>query len=277
MDKNIKRLLQYFLITYGFSWIIWSPFILNSRGIIEIPSFLLPVFGPVGTFGPFVAAFLLTYKDNGKNGVIALAKRGLNWKFNKIWWVPILLFWPVLQGVSLLFAVLFGKEALPALSEVTLISQPWILIPIFFRTVFIGGPIGEEFGWRGYAIDRLQAKWNALVSCLILALFHACWHIPLWLVHGPKARNTPFWIFMVIILTVTIVWVWLYNNTNRSILPVIITHAFSNMILFPFPETKLGYPIYLLLFILSSITIVVIFKPQGLTLGNKSAPNGNEI
>ena len=58
---------------------------------------------------------------------------------------------------------------------------------------------------------------------------------------------------------------------------MIITHAFSNMIIFPFPETKLGYPIYLLLFILSAITIVIIFKPQGLVLGNESVPNGNEI
>jgi uncharacterized protein len=264
MEKNLKDLLQYFLITYGFSWVVWSPFILHSRGIIEIPSFLLPMFGPIGTFGPFVAAFFLTYKDDGGNGVVTLLKRGFNWKFNKIWWVPILLFWPMLQGVSLLFAVLFGKEALPAFSEIMLFSQPWLLILIFFRTVFIGGPIGEEFGWRGYALDRLQAKWNALVSCLILALFHACWHFPLWLVQGPKARNTPFLIFIVIILTLTIVWVWLYNNTNHSVLPAIVTHAFSNMIIFPFPETKLGYPIYLLLFILSAIIIVIIFKPKKL-------------
>jgi len=100
MDTNLKRLWQYFLITYGFSWIVWSPFILDSRGIIEIPSFWLPVFGPIGTFGPFVAAFFLTFWDDGKRGVIDLAKKGINWKFNKIWWIPIILLWPVYASLG---------------------------------------------------------------------------------------------------------------------------------------------------------------------------------
>jgi uncharacterized protein len=267
MDKNYKQLILYFLISYGFSWIVWAPFILDSRQIIEIPfTFLLPIFGPIGTFGPFVAAFLLTYRNDGKSGVVALAIRGFDWKFNKIWWIPILLFWPGLQAIALLLSVVFGGERLPL---AIVFSQPWLLIPIFLRGFFIGSVIGEEFGWRGYALDRLQTKWNALVSSLILGLFHAFWHLPLWFVLGPKARTMPFAFFAFNVIAGTIIHTWLYNNTHRSILPAIIFHTFSNMIIFPLSQT-LGFPIYGLMFYSSVLLVVIIFKPQHFVRRKKS-------
>jgi uncharacterized protein len=275
MDKNSKELWQYFLICFGFSWMAWAPFILNSRKIIEIPfTFLLPIFGPIGTFGPFVAAFFLTYRGDGKKGVTALVKRGFIWKFNKIWWIPILLFWPGLQAIALLIAIVFGGEILP---EALVFTQPWLLIPVFLRGLSIGGPFGEEFGWRGYALDRLQAKWNALVSSLILGFFHAFWHLPLWFVLGPKARTMPFAFFAFNVIVGTIIYTWLYNNTRRSILPAIVFHTFSNMMIFPLSQT-LGFPIYGLMIYSSILLVVIIFKPRHLVRSDKSTrlPNGTE-
>jgi membrane protease YdiL (CAAX protease family) len=267
MNRDLRRLCQYFVIAYGFSWIVWTPFILDSRKIIELPPSLLPVFGPVGTFGPFVGAFLLSYRDNGKNGIVALAKRGFSWRFNKVWWVPTLLFWPGLQAIALVLAVVFAGEALP---EVMFLSQPWLLLPVFLRGLFVGGAFGEEFGWRGYALDRLQANWNALVASLVLGLLHACWHIPLWFAVGPKARTQNFGLFAFNVVVVAIVYTWLYNNTGRSILPSLVFHTLSNMMIFPVHLTQIGYPIWGLMIWGSTLVIVVIFKPRRLVRGDKS-------
>jgi len=129
----------------------------------------------VAPFGPTVAAFLLTFINERRNGIKKLLKRDLDFRFRKIWLIPIFLLMPSIAGFSLLLAVLSG-EPVP---EIAVLSQPWVVIPTFFYILFLGGPLQEEFGWRGYALDRLQINYNALVSSVILGSIWGLWHLPL--------------------------------------------------------------------------------------------------
>ena len=147
----------------------------------------------VAPFGPTIAAFLLTYINEGRNGAKELLKRGLDFRFRKIWLIPIFLLMPAIVGFSLLLAVLIG-EPVP---EIAVLSQPWVIIPAFFYILFLGGPLQEEFGWRGYALDRLQINYNALVSSVILGFIWGLWHLPLFFMPRQEMYyNVPIWGFI---------------------------------------------------------------------------------
>lgn len=169
-DELLNRSLWlYFLIAFAFSWLFWIPQALVSTGSLKVPSvftgFLFSPFNPAA-FGPFVSAFFLTYAFEGGKGVKNLLKRGVDYRFRKKWLIPIFLLFPIMTGSALLLAVISG-EALPQLS---FLANPLSIAVGFAYIFFLGGPFQEEWGWRGYALDRLQARWNALVSSLVLGV-----------------------------------------------------------------------------------------------------------
>ena len=102
-NSVIRNLFLYFLITFIWSWLLWLPQVLNTFGF-NIPEILLFI-GNLAIFGPFIAAFSLTYMEGGKEGVKALLKRGIDHRFKKIWFIPILLLVPIISGISLLIVI----------------------------------------------------------------------------------------------------------------------------------------------------------------------------
>ncbi|MGM0366466.1 MAG: CPBP family intramembrane glutamic endopeptidase [Actinomycetota bacterium] len=258
---------KYILIAFGFSWIIWLPGVLASKSLFQLP-FSYTLLTGIGAFGPLVAAFLLTYIKYGKKGAADLLKRSVSIGFKKIWLVPTLLLMPVLTGLSLLIYISFeGKAGLP---EFTLLLEPWLIIPLFFVSFFALGAIQEEFGWRGYALDLMQRKWNALLSSLMLGIIWAIWHLPLFFIQGTMQSKVPFYIFLLSTLGVTVIYTWLYNNTGRSILIVLLFHAMHNTAFNIFPITLLPSPDRALLYLtglqlLVAIIIICIWGPYKMT------------
>jgi membrane protease YdiL (CAAX protease family) len=97
------------------------------------------------------------------------------------------------------------------------------------------GPLGEEPGWRGYALPRLQVDRSALLSSIILGLLWALWHAPLVLL--PEWRNDlpmgPFLIlYPLYIVALTVIFTWTYNGAAGSVLITIVLHASFNYTIF---------------------------------------------
>jgi len=159
-------------------------------------------------------------------------------------------------------AVLSG-EALP---ELSLLSNPFLIAVGFVYIFFLGGPLQEEFGWRGYALDRLQARWNALASSLMLGVLWGAWHLPLFFIKGTIQSQTPVWDFMILILCGTILFTWLYNNTGDSILAAMLFHTMNNLSFFIFPTlaTALGGLYLLILNVVFVATVLIIWGPKTL-------------
>jgi hypothetical protein len=232
----------------------------------------------VGAFGPTVAAFALVYRARGREGVLELATRALDAGFRRRWWLPVLLLFPAINGGLLLVGVLLG-EGLPALPWV---DQPLSIVVAFVVVTLTTGPLQEEFGWRGYALDRLQARWsgsrwNALVSSLVLGVIWAVWHAPLFL-FDPSIIYRPENVvgFVPSILLVTVVITWVYNNTGGSLLAAILVHASFNFSHWALPVLEAGFAREAYPFVLLAVTalIVLVWGPRDLSRGASAGSVG---
>ncbi|MFQ6089007.1 MAG: type II CAAX prenyl endopeptidase Rce1 family protein [Candidatus Methanofastidiosia archaeon] len=262
-----RNLWLFFLIAFAFTWLFWILEALAMRGMLGTSIFVDFLVGPdnPAAWGPLVAAFLLTYLSARKVGVIKLLKRGVDFRFNKIWWLPTLFLMPAITGGALLLAILSG-ETIP---ELTWLSNPLTLVVgsySFIYLLFLGGPLQEEFGWRGYALPRLQARFNALVSSLILGLMWGLWHLPYFFIGEAIIYQHAIFGLIISDILIAILMTWLYNNTGGSILTALIFHTTISFswVLFPTLETDLGSLYYLILLILASISITIIWGPKRL-------------
>jgi uncharacterized protein len=219
---------------FGFSWLFWVPDALIAQDIWQAPEgvkdFLAGPFNP-GAWGPLFAALAVTFMYQGRTGVKNLLKRGLLARLGK-WWLVILLLFPVLIGGSLFLAIALGDPIPEFLAFENPLVLPIALIFIFF----LGGPLQEEFGWRGYAFEHLRGRYNALIASIIAGLMWGIWHLPLFFV--PRAEfyyNRPVWGLLLTTTLVGIILAWFYANTRGSIFAAMLGHAMFNWSNYVFP------------------------------------------
>ena len=220
-EKSNRELFQFVVITFVISWVLWLPQVLKYNGWPNLPDIVgLP--GMFAPFGPAAAAFALVWRRSGIEGAKKLWLRGWNLEFKKKWLLPGLLLGPItaLLAVGLIYLV----EG----------NVPWeygvpvsMIVPVFLLIYFTNA-LPEEYGWRGYALDRLQRNSSALGASLILGLIWALWHLPLFFIEGTTQAAIPLYQFVLQTMVLSIFYTWLYNNTNGSILVVSLFHAVSN-------------------------------------------------
>jgi len=92
---------------------------------------------------------------------------------------------------------------------------------------FLIAGFGEELGWRGFALPRLQRMMSPLKAAFILALVHLFWHLPTyWL--GQGMHNVPFLFVLAFVFPWTVIFNWLYNRSGGSMIFAVGFHAISN-------------------------------------------------
>jgi len=216
-------LTRFFLLSFLISWLLWMPAVLRSQGLVELP----PIVGLIGNFallGPFLAAFALTFQETDREGMLALWKRGWSLKFDRRWLVPALLLFPlqaaITTGIMLAMNVPIGWEYARPLA-----ALPGTLVYIYFLNA-----LPEEYGWRGFALERLQDQYSALVASLILGAIWAIWHLPLFFIEGTAQAAIPFYQFFLQQIVFAVLYTWLFNNTDGSVLVAILFHTMGNLV-----------------------------------------------
>ena len=185
-SKTRKELILFFVIAFAFAWLVWLPGVL-------IPNF--PITGKVleviGALGPALAALILVGRSEGKAGLKRIAANSFgkkcNWKF--LIWSSLLLMG--IHAASRLIYGLFSSN----LPESDMLTSPLSIVPLFIVMFLLGGGLNEEIGWRGYALDRFQGKYSALVSSLFLGVFWIIWHLPVFFLPGTNQSLIPLLAF----------------------------------------------------------------------------------
>ncbi len=272
--KQQRKLWLFFLVAFGWAWLFWIPVALLARGTVILPpalaGFLQGPFNPAA-WGPLIAALLVAFLEDGGAGVRKLLQRGLAARFGAGWYLIILLLFPTLVGGALLLAVLTGEPPpdMPALADPVAIPVAFVYI------LLLGGPLQEEFGWRGYALEQLQQRWNALGSSVIVGLAWGAWHLPLFFMPRQEFYyQRPIWGLLLSTTLVAVLFTWVYNNTRGSIFAALLFHTMFNLSHWIFPALESDRAsLYLLGLLLASVIVVLlVWGPEDLARGSRKNP-----
>jgi membrane protease YdiL (CAAX protease family) len=223
---------DYLIVTFGFSWLCWLPGVLETRGVLDLPipgeAFLL-----LGICGPLVSAVWATVRRGGWAAARGLLARVLDVRIGTLWWLVILIVPLVLPALAVWgYGMLTGGVV-----ESEVLGRPWVVLPTILFMMLLGGG-QEEFGWRGYALDILQARWGALVASLVLGLIWGVWHLPLFFVEGTGQYYMPMWAFVLASPALSVLTTWIYNSTGKRLFAAWLFHGTINAGLDLFPPIQ---------------------------------------
>lgn len=251
-------LFSYLIITFTF---MWSMALIGI--VLKLPfSHPLMISGfIIGAFIPTISAIIVTCLIDGKTGLINLFKKFLIWK-NSFFWYFIALS-PVI--ISFIIGIIYCiySDSYHENNNRTIINAI-----ILFLLTLIPGPISEEAGWRGFALEKLLLKYNGLLSGIILGLIWGLWHLPLFFITGSPQYDLSFLYFMLQIISITIFHTWLYINSRKSLLLMVILHWSMNfgssLIIgyFSLIPGPLFFKIFSICYALLALIVIIINGPS---------------
>jgi membrane protease YdiL (CAAX protease family) len=237
---------KYFLLTFGYAWLIWVPSVLDGIGL-DLP-FDVTVYSTVailiGAFAPLLAAITLIARTEGREGIKSFFRRAFDLRVKAIYLVIALGLPLVIHIISHYLALALGLDVAQTLFPAEMSASPILLaIPYFFLMLVIGGG-QEEFGWRGYALEPLQEKFGAIPASLLIGLVWGVWHLPLWFMAGDLHSAYSFFAFVMMTTSISLIYTWLYNASGKKLIVVIVFHAMNNTAapLLPFLHGIAGKP-----------------------------------
>jgi membrane protease YdiL (CAAX protease family) len=179
--------------------------------------------------GPLVAALVVAGIGEGWSRVRILLGRIVRVRFGLGWYAIILGLPFVFCALAVAIMAAFGAQiSLPTASA-------WRELPDRFLFIFLFIGLGEEPGWRGFALPRLQEKHTPVIASLILAPLWALWHLPLL---GNEFPAPVIPAFLISLLGGTLIQTWLFNRTKGSVFAQMLFHATVNTVgaglVFPF-------------------------------------------
>lgn len=251
MKQTNRELRKFFLVSFAWMWGLNLPRLLANYDIIPLHPLLNTLLGYFAVFGPGYAAFCLT-KDKEARKV--LWKRAWQFKSSGKWWIPTLLIFPLSAGLTVLIMTLLGK---PLAWEYSL--PPAMIVPIGLL-IWLLGAYPEEFGWRGYAQERMEKKFSPLVTSLILGALWGVWHLPLHFIDSTTQFVIPVTEYIAQTIVLTVLYTWLYHRTKGNVAIAAAFHAMGNITgaLIPYWVTGWGRWIsFGTLFILAVIVVLV--------------------
>jgi membrane protease YdiL (CAAX protease family) len=209
------------ILMFLFTW----PIDLANAGLMpfQVPFALYLFLG----WGFGLAAALMTWATLGWPAVVQLYKRYLVWRVGWKWYAALFIVPAIMTLAVYLNAVLTGTP--PDFSRVMAdnirpegVSRLAFVLPFLLIELIANG---EEIGWRGYVLPRLQAKYSALTAALVTGVIWGLWHIPKFLTHWDW---TYFALFMLDTIAKSVLLAWIYNGTRGSLLMVVLAHGIWN-------------------------------------------------
>lgn len=260
---NRHPVVAFFALTYALSWAVWLPLVLLDAPQ-TVPTFILFI---AGGFGPAVSAAVVTWAVG--DDLRAWVGQLLAWRVGRRFWAVALLFpAAVMITAGGIGVVALGMEVtLPSLQQAT-------AYPLTMAFVLLAGGGNEEPGWRGFALPRLQARYSAFTASLLIGAGWAAWHLPLFLLPWSSQAGISLPIWTTAVFAQSIVFTWVYNSTNGSVLAAMVLHAsVNNSTIFYLAggstgvATTTGYGLYTAVLLLAALALLAYHGPARLADG----------
>jgi membrane protease YdiL (CAAX protease family) len=232
-DQNIIQrnpLISFFLLVFALTWPFLIVDALGSHGVFSFRlSFPLLI---LTGYMPTLAAVIVTGMTKGQAGIRTLFGKLMIARVGLRWYLFAIFGFGALCATAILLTNLSGvSPTLPLLSgDMPLSSNPLgFVLNILLLFVITGIVNGEELAWRGFALPKLQEKYSALESSLILGVIWTMFHLPLFFtLTGSSQAHESFVGFLIGTVSLTVIFTWMYNHTRGSVLLAYLLHAGTN-------------------------------------------------
>lgn len=269
-----RPIISFFVLAYAITWLAFTPAMLGYRGGLG------QLFFVIAQFGPALAALIVILLSGASFG--RWARAIVRWRVAP-WWYAVAVGLPVLfiAVESLVFGLLGNPVDLSRVPGALAGFVPSLV----FLTLIAG--LGEEPGWRGFALPRMEARYTPVVATLLLGLAWAFWHLPLVFVdprfpHGFTSLGPLVLMAVLTLIGISLMaffYTWIYNAT-QSVLLVMLLHGSFNTATgaFPAPFEVLQRGVYVTLLVVQDVTlliavVVLVFATAG-RLGYGAAGTG---
>ncbi len=230
-----QQLLWFSIILVVGGFVSWLYQMVTNQNSIQLSLFI-----PTTILGAIFPAFIISRAFSSVEGVRAYLGSIIKPRGKIIWYLVAIFSFPLIHLFGNLITGIINREAWPSFGgfNINLVSVACIT---FFSVFFFTGGVNEESGWRGFAIPRLQIKYNPLIACLVVWFFHMIWELP-----GDVIFSGSSWPAMSRLVWMpswSVLFVWVDNRTNGSILAPVLFHASMNAmnpLMGVFPPTNIG-------------------------------------
>lgn len=232
IGSNVKKSVFAFTKSHPALSLFVLAFILGGLPLALVAAKFLPIeFSQLGAISASLAAVILAAMEGGRKSVGELLRRGLIWRVGLRWWATAFLYLAPLAAAAVYIGGLVSGKTF----DWSVLSPIYQVLPMLIVLIILAG-LGEEFGWRGFLLPRLQRHHNALISSLIIGFFHSLWHVPLFLVEGTAQYGwaqqvgliPSFLGYSAFVIAWAIQLTWFFNNTKGSVLLVAVVHGAGN-------------------------------------------------
>jgi len=242
----------FFIITYAITWGIAAFAILFSTQFKQIFG-ELTYFNPMAILAvaaPTISATILTVAWQGKAGLRELYARLIRWRFGIQWYAFLLIGIPSLGWLTALVA---------GASPVYRLTSPALAFSVLLN-LLVTGPLGEELGWRGYALPRLLKQFNPLIASLILGAIWGVWHLPSFYISSLVQSGLSLPVFLSFAVINSILITWIFQHTGGSVLAIALFHYAVN-----FSLSIIGAPMvaFMLVMLVTALLLVALDKRIG--------------
>lgn len=224
---------RFFLWTFLWSWTVWAPLVLAGFGVIALdPDLRARLTMPalmLGAFGPAFGACMAIWTLGGRAALVGFLRRFASLRFGWRVWTAVFVGLGSLSAIAWYLPELFGAARAPMQLPSAYVFPIWLLL-----MVLLGGG-QEEVGWRGYALEPLEARYGLWGGNVVLALVWTLWHLPLWFVPGSSQEHMPLIAFTMGTIGLSFFFSWVLKASGGRPLSAVVAHGAYNAFIPLFP------------------------------------------
>lgn len=230
-STQAAAVLTFFALTYLWTWGLWASVVRQADPAGRTTTLLLLA----SAFGPSLSGPAVVLMFDGPSGLRVWLKRCLAWRLGWGWYVL-----AALAPLAVMALALFLHAALGGVVPASPVTGIMATALVVLQITLLGGPLGEEFGWRGYALPAMAQRFGWRGASLVLGAIWGLWHLPLFWMPGMAQATLPMGLFMAGTVGLSVVFARLAVNTGFSVLPAILLHAAVNAGSWAIPVTPQG-------------------------------------
>lgn len=254
---SMPALIAFFVLTFVWTWGLWA----ITSFIGRLPLGMNTALFFASAFGPSAAAIVVTLAFGGGRSLRDWLGRCLNWRIAWRWYALVLMAPPIVMVAALIIHAAFGGVIPPS----PVAGHVFIAIAQVPLIALFGGPVGEEFGWRGYALPVLTARIGWRKASLVIGAVLGLWHVPLFYMANTAQADLPMALFLASSVALSVAFARLSVNTGFSVVPAILLHSAINwwsMVLPVMPKGGSTQIYSLVMALVISIGLAALLMPE---------------